>query len=107
MKPGRRARQKVIAEKEISPNPARKRGAPRGSRNAAKPGEDLRLELFFSKSRRFFLEEWYENQFGCKPTEAQLRETARNLALNAIDRLVWEDYRQRHPELLNSGGEVF
>lgn len=86
----------------------RKRGAPKGSRNAAKPGEDLRLELFFSKSRRFFLKDWYENQFGRTPTEEQLREAARSLAQNAINQIIMEDYERRHPELFKSGrGEVF
>ena len=86
----------------------RKRGAPKGSRNAAKPGEDLRLELFFSKSRRFFLKDWYENQFGRTPTEEQLREAARNLAQNAINQIIMEDYERRHPELFKSGrSEVF
>jgi hypothetical protein len=86
----------------------RKRGAPKGSRNAAKPGEDMRLELFFSKSRRFFLKDWYENQFGRTPTEEQLREAARNLAQNAINQIIMEDYERRHPELFKSGrSEVF
>jgi hypothetical protein len=91
--------------KPSSTNSGRKRGAPKGSRNAAKPGEDLRLELFFSKSRRYFLEEWYESQFGRKPTEEDLREAARTLALRAIDQVIIDDYERKHPPEL--GGEVF
>jgi hypothetical protein len=82
-----------------------KRGAPKGSRNAAKPGEDLRLELHFSKPRRFFLAQWYEQQYGYKPSDDELREVARRLALTAIDNIVWEDYHRRHPN--GTGGEVF
>jgi hypothetical protein len=83
----------------------RKRGAPKGSRNAAKPGEDLRLELHFSKPRRFFLAQWYEQQYGYKPSDDELREVARRMALTAIDNIVWEDYHRRHPN--GTGGEVF
>jgi hypothetical protein len=39
--------------------PKRPKGAQKGNRNAAKLGEDLRLELFLSKWRRGFLEEWF------------------------------------------------
>jgi hypothetical protein len=84
-----------------------KAGAPRGNRNAAKVGEDLRLELYLSKIRRGFLEEWYELRFGVRPTEDQLRESVRQFANKAIDRAILEEFEHHHPGRTVPSGEVF
>jgi hypothetical protein len=83
-------------------------GAPKGNRNAAKIGEDLRFEMFLSKPRRMFFEEWFNLRFG-RPhlNENELRDAARQLANNAIDRAIVEEFERHHPGRTNSGGEVF
>jgi hypothetical protein len=80
-----------------------KKGAPKGNRNAAKVGEDLRFEMYLSKVRRGFLAEWFELKFGYVPTDQELREAARNLANVAIDRAMVEEFEKHYP----SSGEVF
>jgi hypothetical protein len=80
-----------------------KKGAPKGNRNAAKVGEDLRFEMYLSKVRRRFLVEWFELKFGYVPTDQELREAARNLANVAIDRAMVEEFEKHYP----SSGEVF
>jgi hypothetical protein len=90
-----------------SPSP-KKRGAPRGNTNASKIGEDLRLELFLSKPRRMFFEEWFTLKFGrAALNEDELREAARQIANAAIDRAIVEEFEKHHPGRTNSGGEVF
>ena len=42
----------------------RERGAQKGNRNAAKLGDELRFEMFLSKPRRMFFEEWFLLKFG-------------------------------------------
>ena len=83
-------------------------GAPKGNRNAAKLGEDLRIELFLSKPRRLFLEEWFTLKFG-RPafSEDELREAIRTLVNNAINRAIVEELERHHPGRTNSDGEVF
>ena len=94
-------------EKEKEKEKKGKAGAPRGNRNAAKLGEDLRLELYLSKIRRGFLEEWYELRNGSKPTEDQLRESVRQLANRAIDQAILEEFERHQPGRTVPSGEVF
>ncbi len=85
----------------------KKRGAPRGNRNASKIGEDLRLELFLSKPRRMFFEEWFSLKFGrAALSEDELREAARQLANTAIDQAIVEEFKLRYPNRFG-GSEVF
>jgi len=86
----------------------RPRGAQKGNRNAAKVGEDLRLELFLSKTRRGYFEEWFVLRFGRAVfSEDELRETARNLALAAIDKAIVDEFEKYLPGHTSSGGELF
>jgi hypothetical protein len=86
----------------------RERGAQKGNRNAAKPGEELRFEMFLSKPRRMFFEEWFLLKFGRLPLgDDELREAARQLANAAIDHAIVEEFEKRQPGRTNSGGEVF
>jgi hypothetical protein len=86
---------------------SKKRGAPRGNRNASKMGEDLRLELFLSKPRRMFFEEWFTLKFGrAALSEDELREAARQLANSAIDQAIVEELKLRYPNRFG-GSEVF
>lgn len=82
------------------------RGAQKGNRNAAKIGEDLRFEMYLSKLRRSFFEEWFQLKFG-RPAinEDELREVARQVANAAIDRTMVEDFERLDPGRF--GGEVF
>ncbi len=83
-------------------------GAQKGNRNAAKIGEELRFEMFLSKPRRMFFEEWFLLKFGRLPLgEDELREAARQLANSAIDRAIVEEFERHQPGRTNSGGEVF
>lgn len=103
-KPKRKASQ----EKEPSVRRVRVRGGQKGNRNAAKVGEDLRVELYLSKIKRGFFEEWFEMTNGRKPySEDELREAARKIATAAIDRAIVEEFEKRQPGRTNSGGEVF
>jgi hypothetical protein len=95
--------------KLTSPTPPKlkkPRGAQKGNRNAAKIGEDLRFEMYFSKLRRAFFEEWFQLKFG-RPAinEDELREVARHVANAAIDRAMVEDFERLNPRRL--AGEVF
>lgn len=94
--------------KPTTPKPKTKqRGAPRGNRNAAKMGEELRLELFLSKPRRKFFEEWFSLKFGrAALNEDELREMARQLANNAIDQAIIEEFKLHYPNRFG-GSEVF
>jgi hypothetical protein len=88
--------------------PQKPRGAQKGNRNAAKAGEDLRWEMFLSKARRGFFEEWFLLRFGRLPySDDELREAARQIANVAIDRAILEEFERHHPGRTNSGGEVF
>lgn len=101
-------RRKASQEKEPSTRPVRIRGAQKGNRNAAKVGEDLRLELYLSKTKRGFFEEWFEMVNGRKPySDDELREAARRVANAAIDRAIVEEFEKRQPGRTSSGGEVF
>lgn len=82
-------------------------GAPKGNRNAAKIGEDLRFEMYLSKIRRGFLQEWYQLKFGRSASEDELREAARNLANAAIDRALVEEFERHQPGRTAGSGEVF
>ena len=96
------------SSKDKSSNRGGGGGAPKGNRNAAKIGADLRFEMFLSKPRRMFFEEWFNLRFGRPPlNENELREVARQLANTAIDRAIIEEYEQHQPGRTNSGGEVF
>lgn len=84
------------------------RGAQKGNRNAAKLGEDLRFEMYLSKIRRGFLEEWFTMKFGRLPlAEDELREAARQLANAAIDRAIIEEFERHQPGRTGGSGEVF
>ncbi len=98
----------VNEEKYLAKTPSpKKRGAPRGNTNAAKIGDDLRLELFLSKPRRMFFEEWFTLKFGrAALNEDELREAARQLANTAIDQAIVEEFKLRYPERFG-GSEVF
>ncbi len=82
-------------------------GAPKGNRNAAKVGEDLRFEMYLSKTRRGFLEEWYLLKFGRAASEDELREVARGLANSAIDRALVTEFELHEPGRTTKNGEVF
>jgi len=86
--------------------PKRPKGAQKGNRNAAKVGEDLRLELFLSKWRRSFLEEWFLLKFG-RPAagEDELREVVRQIANAALDRAFVEEFEVHKPG--SNRGETF
>ncbi len=94
---------------EKSKAPKRPQGAQRHNRNAAKVGEDLRLELYLSKVRRKFFEEWFEMTTGRKVRdEEELREAVRRLANVAIDRAILEEFERRQPSRVwGSSGETF
>lgn len=84
------------------------RGGQKGNRNAAKLGEDLRFEMYLSKTRRGFFEEWFTMKFGRLPlAEDELREAARQLANAAIDHAIIEEFERRHPGRTSGSGEVF
>ena len=84
------------------------RGGQKGNRNAAKLGQELRFEMFLSKPRRMFFEEWFTLKYGRLPLgEDELREAARKLANAAIDRAIVEEFELHQPGRTNSGGEVF
>lgn len=84
-----------------------RRGAPKGNHNAAKFGEDLRLELYISKIRRNFLEEWFRLKFGRVPSEDELREAVRTIANNAINATLVEEFERNKPGSTAGSGEVF
>ena len=87
---------------------APRRGAPKGNRYAAKVGEDLRMELYLSKTRRAFMEKWYELRYGKQPGEVELREAVRRLANAAIDEaMITEFERHQAGSVWGNGGEVF
>ncbi len=60
-------------------------GAPKGNRNAARLGQDLKFEMFLSKTRRNMLEEYCLFKFRHLPPEEELRAIAREIAYAAID----------------------
>src|SRR3954462_5051096 len=85
----------------------KERGGQKGNRNAAKPGEELRFEMFLSKPRRMFFEEWFLLKFGRLALgEDELREAARQLANTAIDQAIVEEFKLRYPDRFG-GSEVF
>lgn len=85
-----------------------RRGAPKGNRYAAKVGEDLRMELYLSKTRRTFMEKWYELRYGKHPGEDELREAVRRLANAAIDQAMIDEFERHQPgSVWGNGGEVF
>ena len=84
------------------------RGGQKGNRNAAKVGEFIRFELFLSKTRSVYLAEWFEMKFGFTPNEEQLKEAARQLAYNAIDSAIIQEFERVQPgRIWSSAGEVF
>jgi hypothetical protein len=91
-----------------NPQTKKRGGAPKGNRNAAKLGEDLKLELYLSKMRRGLFEEWFELRFGKVASEDELREAARTIANNAINQIMAEDFERYYPgRISGSSGEVF
>jgi hypothetical protein len=79
-------------------------GAPKGNRNAAKMGSDLRLEMYLSKVKRGFFEEFFSLKYGRPPHhEEELRELFRQIAYSALDRAMVEEF-ERHGR---TGGEVY
>ncbi len=92
------------AEKQLK----KPRGGQKGNRNAAKSGQELKFEMFLSKPRRMFFEEWFTLKYGRLPLgQDELREAARQLANAAIDRAIVEEFERHQPGRTNSGGEVF
>ena len=86
----------------------RERGGQKGNRNAAKIGEGLRVEIYLSKPKRMFFEEWFLLKFGrLALSEDELREAARQLANAAIDQAIVNEFEKHQPGRTNSGGEVF
>jgi hypothetical protein len=86
----------------------KKGGAPKGNRNAAKSGEDLRIEFYLSKVRRQLLSEWFELRFGFSPSEEQLREALRQVLNMALDHTMAEEFEKHRPGSTKGGyGEVF
>lgn len=87
----------------------RGRGGQKGNRNAAKLGEGLRTELYLSKLRRGFLEEWFVLRFG-RPAlhEDELRQEVRQIANAAIDHALVEEFERHEPGRTTRGrSEVF
>jgi hypothetical protein len=83
-------------------------GAPKGNRNAAKPGEDLRIEFYLSKVRRQLLIEWFELRFGFSPNEEQLSEALRQILNTALNHEMVEEFEKHRPGSTKGGyGEVF
>lgn len=86
-----------------------KAGAPRGNRNAVKAGEDLRMEMYLSKYKRAFFEQYFELKFG-RPARSddELRETFRQLAYAALDHAMAEEFERHQPgSVTASSGETF
>ena len=85
-----------------------RRGAPKGNRYAAKVGDDLRLELYLSKTRRTYMERWYELRYQRQPSEDELRDAVRILANSAIHQAMIDEFERHQPGLIwGNGGEVF
>ncbi len=83
-------------------------GGQKGNTNAAKLGDDLRFEMYLSKPRRMFFEEWFLLKFGRLALgKDELREAARQIANLAIDGAIIEEFERHHPGRTHSGGEVF
>ena len=86
----------------------KKGGAPKGNRNAAKSGEDMRIEFYLSKVRRQLLSEWFELRFGFSPNEDQLREALRQILNTALNHEMVEEFEKHRPGSTKGGyGEVF
>lgn len=87
----------------------RKRGAPKGSRNAAKSGQDLKYQMYMSKVRRGFFEEYFELKFGRPASdEDELRDLARQIAEEAINHAMVVEFERVEPgRTTRSSGEVF
>jgi ribosomal protein L29 len=85
----------------------KRRGAPKGNRNAAKLGEDLRFEMYLSKIRRNLFEEWFQLKFGSMPNEDDLREAARAIANAALDHEMATEFERHQPGRTSNSGEVF
>ena len=88
---------------------SRPSGGQPGNGNAIRPGNDLRFEMFLSKTRRGFFEEYFELQYG-RParSEDELRQVVRRLANNAIDHAMAEVFERMQPgRVTQSMGEVF
>jgi hypothetical protein len=75
-----------------------KRGAPKGNQYAVKAGEDLRTEVYLSKYKRAFLEEWFQLKYE-RPalTEDELRQAVRQLAYAAIDHAIVIEFERQQP----------
>jgi hypothetical protein len=77
-------------------------------RFSVKLGEDLRFEMYLSKIRQGFLEEWYLLKFGRSATsEDELREAARQIVTVALDRAFVEEFERYQPGRTTPSGEVF
>ena len=86
-----------------------KGGAPKGNRNAAKLGEDLKYQMYMSKVRRGFFAEWFELKFGrAAISDKELVEAARQIADQAINREMVELFERHDPGRTSRGSsEVF
>ena len=83
-------------------------GAPKGNSNAAKIGKDLKVELYLSKMRQGLFEEWFELHFGKEPSEDELREAARSITNDAINKIMAQKFERYYPgQIGGSGSEVF
>ena len=74
-----------------------KGGAPKHNTNAAKPGDDIRFEIFLSKYRTKFLQEYFELKFGTTPTLDELKDSARQLCYSAIDNAIAQEFDRHKP----------
>ena len=86
-----------------------KSGAPKGNRNAAKLGQDLKYQSYMSKLERGFFEEFFELRFGRAAHEdKELTQLARQLATLAIRREMVQEFERHDPGRTTRGSsEVF
>jgi len=86
-----------------------KSGAPKGNRNAAKLGRDLKYQSYMSKLERSFFEEFFELRYGrAARDDKELIGLARQLATQAIRREMVQEFERHDPGCTTRGSsEVF
>ena len=86
-----------------------KSGAPKGNRNAAKLGRDLKYQSYMSKLERSFFEEFFQLRFGrAARDDKELTQLARQLATQAIRREMVAEFERHEPGRTTRGSsEVF
>lgn len=97
-KASRNTRSKPVTASATNSKSAGKRGAPKGSHNAAKLGRDLKYQMYMSKVRRGFFEEYFELKFG-RPAfnDNELSDLARQIAEEAITHAMVEEFERVQP----------